>query len=85
MEMMMVALEDRTAHDRGGRRCGQDRRAFDYAICLPERRSGRDRRSGQDRRSGRDRRQFDPSRRSEDSRDMASAHFSALEPAEGPK
>jgi hypothetical protein len=78
-------LEERAVPDRGGRRCAQDRRAFDYAICLPERRCGRDRRSGKDRRSGRDRRQFDPSRRSDDSRDMATAHFSPLAPTEIPK
>ncbi len=34
----------------GGRRMGQDRRAFTYACCIPERRSGKERRSGRDRR-----------------------------------
>jgi hypothetical protein len=38
----------------GGRRMGRDRRAYAYACCIPERRSGRERRSGKDRRrSGR--------------------------------
>jgi len=36
--------------DNGGRRSGGDRRAFSYAIHIPERRSGTDRRSGVDRR-----------------------------------
>jgi hypothetical protein len=36
--------------DNGGRRSGVDRRQFDYAVHIPERRSGKDRRSGADRR-----------------------------------
>ena len=42
--------------DKGGRRSGMDRRAFQYAVHLPERRSGQDRRSNLDRRSGVERR-----------------------------
>ena len=34
----------------GGRRMGRDRREFNYACCIPERRSGKERRSGNDRR-----------------------------------
>ena len=37
--------------DNVGRRSGLDRRVFSYAVCIPERRSGKDRRSGLDRRS----------------------------------
>ena len=41
-------------HLTGGRRMGRDRRAYAYACCIPERRSGLERRSGKDRRrSGR--------------------------------
>jgi len=38
--------------DNGGRRSGMDRRAYLYAVHLPERRSGQGRRSKFDRRSG---------------------------------
>lgn len=71
MEMMMVALEDQSVLDRGGHRCGLDRRAFSYAICLPERRTG------QDRRCGRDRRKTRRPKRDQKRRDIAAAHFSA--------
>lgn len=37
--------------DNGGRRTGADRRTFLYAVCLPERRVGKDRRSHNDRRA----------------------------------
>jgi hypothetical protein len=36
--------------DNGGRRRGLERRQFNYAGYVPERRSGNDRRSGRDRR-----------------------------------
>ena len=36
--------------DLGGRRLGVDRRQFDYAIYIPERRKSGERRSGKDRR-----------------------------------
>jgi hypothetical protein len=36
--------------DLGGRRLGLDRRQFDYAISIPERRTSGERRSGKDRR-----------------------------------
>jgi hypothetical protein len=39
--------------DKGGRRYGGDRRAFSYAIHIPERRSGTDRRGEVDRRATR--------------------------------
>ena len=39
--------------DNGGRRSLVDRRAFSYAVHLPERRSGTDRRDGNDRRAER--------------------------------
>jgi hypothetical protein len=42
--------------DNGGRRSGIDRRAFQYATHLPERRFGEDRRIGLDRRAGSERR-----------------------------
>jgi hypothetical protein len=38
-------------HDNGGRRAGIDRRRFDYAAHIPERRGDKDRRSGFDRRT----------------------------------
>ena len=37
--------------DRGGTRSGTNRRKFEYADYIPEKRSGRDRRKGFDRRS----------------------------------
>ena len=37
--------------DCGGRRLGPDRRQFDYAIYIPERRKFGERRSGKDRRA----------------------------------
>jgi len=37
--------------DNGGRRSGIERRRFQYAFHIPERRSGLDRRSGIDRRT----------------------------------
>ncbi len=36
--------------DLGGRRLGPDRRQFEYAISIPERRKSGERRSGKDRR-----------------------------------
>ena len=39
-----------TLPDYGGRRLGLDRRQFDYAIYIPERRKSGERRSGKDRR-----------------------------------
>ncbi|MBL6996735.1 hypothetical protein [Desulfobacula sp.] len=42
--------------DSGGRRSGIDRRAFLYAVHLPEKRSAKDRRNRFDRRSGVERR-----------------------------
>lgn len=42
--------------DSGGRRSGIDRRAFSYAIHLPEKRSDKDRRNMFDRRGGVERR-----------------------------
>lgn len=44
--------------DNGGRRLGLDRRAFSYAIHLPERRSNKDRRNNVDRRNGTERKSF---------------------------
>ena len=38
-------------NDNGGNRTGIDRRIFEYSVCIPERRSGRDRRKGNDRRN----------------------------------
>jgi hypothetical protein len=50
---MMQPLQH-SDHLTGGRRMGRDRRAYAYACCIPERRSGIERRSGKDRRrSGR--------------------------------
>lgn len=37
-------------YDNGGRRRGLERRLFNYAGHVPERRSGKERRSGNDRR-----------------------------------
>ena len=53
--------------DNIGRRSGLGRRYFSYAVCIPERRSGKDRRSDLDRRRperiislvGKDRRKLD--------------------------
>jgi hypothetical protein len=44
----LIDLEEK--YDNGGRRRGDDRRQFSYAMYLPERRTGNDRRSGTDRR-----------------------------------
>jgi hypothetical protein len=37
--------------DNGGRRCGVDRREFDYTLHIPERRERKDRRAVLDRRN----------------------------------
>jgi hypothetical protein len=50
MNLETVSTKGSMSDEKGGRRCGQDRRVFSYAVCLPERRTGQDRRSGQDRR-----------------------------------
>jgi len=39
--------------DNSGRRTGDDRRRFSYAIHIPERRTGQERRNGIDRRKPR--------------------------------
>ena len=51
--------------DNGGRRSGIERRRFQYAYHIPERRSGQDRRSGFDRRSKIERRVLDRRQRVE--------------------
>ena len=43
-------MREKELLDNGGRRTGGDRRVFNYAMHIPERRSGVDRRSGTDRR-----------------------------------
>ena len=45
LQMKRMAVQDN-----GGRRSGVDRRQFNYAVHIPERREGKDRRSGHDRR-----------------------------------
>jgi len=48
--MLMMQPDLYSDHLTGGRRMGGDRRAYSYACCLPERRSGIERRCGKDRR-----------------------------------
>jgi hypothetical protein len=48
--MLMMQPDQYSDHLTGGRRMGGDRRAYSYACCLPERRSGIERRCGKDRR-----------------------------------
>ena len=43
-------MDRRFLPDHGGRRLGADRRHFEYAIHIPERRVSGERRSGKDRR-----------------------------------
>jgi hypothetical protein len=47
---MPQKIEAAALGDKGGRRCGIERRNFSYTCYIPERRSGLERRSGADRR-----------------------------------
>jgi hypothetical protein len=47
---MPQKIEVAAPGDKGGRRCGIERRTFSYTCHIPERRSGLERRSGADRR-----------------------------------
>jgi len=46
-------LNHKAFYDNGGQRLWGDRRAFSYAVHIPERRSGTDRRDGNDQRAAR--------------------------------
>jgi hypothetical protein len=52
----LIQMELSIVSDNGGKRSGIDRRAFEYAVHLPEKRSDKDRRDRFDRRGGVERR-----------------------------
>jgi len=50
MTAMREIFKKIVTFDKGGRRCGNDRRGYTYTLHIPERRTGDDRRRGEDRR-----------------------------------